>query len=225
MAPKSDILNIQERYQEGPIQARLRQLAMKYNIWIVAGTIAIASDTPERYFATTVVFDNQGDIVGRYDKIHLYDISLTAKEQYLESETTRPGEDVVVLDTPFGKLGLAVCYDVRFPELFRQLILQGAQIIALPSAFVHTTGQYHWEVLVRARAIENSCFVIAPNQFGRRHDNGYHTYGNSMIVDPWGRVMARAKADKSCMLVAEVDVNIANEVRQQTPFVKHRRLF
>lgn len=223
MAPKTDILNIQELFGRGPIQAELCRLAKQFELWIIAGTMAIASDSPDRYYASCLVINHHGDILGRYNKMHLYDISLTAKEQYLESETTLPGDDVVVVKTPFGHIGLAVCYDVRFPELFRQLVLQGAEIIALPAAFVKTTGQYHWEVLVRARAIENSCYMIAPNQFGH-HDNGYHTYGHSLIVDPWGNILAQAEQDSTQLVTADVDVARTNEVRNQTPFIKHRRL-
>ena len=223
MAPKTDILKIQEPFKQGPIQTELCRLAKQFELWIIAGTMAIASDTPERYYASSLVINHHGDIVGRYNKMHLYDISLTAKEHYLESETTLPGDDVVVVKTPFGHIGLAVCYDVRFPELFRQLILQGAEIIALPAAFVRTTGQHHWEILVRARAIENSCYMIAPNQFGH-HDNGYDTYGHSLIVDPWGNVLAQAEQDQAQLVTADVDVARTNEVRTQTPFIKHRRL-
>ena len=129
-----------------------------------------------------------------------------------------------MVDTPFGKMGLAVCYDVRFPELFRSMIQQGAQFIALPSAFVHTTGKDHWEVLLRARAIENSCYIIASNQFGH-HDNGYHTYGHSMIVDPWGTIMESASADQPCLVTSRVDIDRTDQVRRDTPFVKHRRIF
>jgi predicted amidohydrolase len=164
-----------------------------------------------------------GKLAGRYDKIHLFDVELVdSNEQYTESETIEPGNEVVVLDTPFGRMGLSVCYDLRFPELFRQQLEAGMEIIVLPSAFTAITGRAHWEVLVRARAIENLCYVIAPDQ-GGYHLNGRETFGHSMIVDPWGTVL-NSLARGPGVVCADVELGRLNSARRNFPSIQHRRL-
>ena len=161
--------------------------------------------------------------MARYDKIHLFDVDIPGRtESYRESSSVRPGVEPVVVDTPAGRLGLAVCYDLRFPELFRELLSQGAEWLCLPSAFTAATGRAHWEVLLRARAIENLCHVVAPAQSGF-HENGRETHGDSMIIDPWGRILARLPRGTG-VVTAELDFVRQREVRQNFPAVSHRRL-
>jgi deaminated glutathione amidase len=223
MTPKKTLLNLKEEYGQGPIQNELMALAKKYQLWIIGGTIPIAAPASERYHAACLAISPDGNIEACYNKIHLFDIKLNKNEYYNESETTLAGTEVVTIDTPLGKVGLAVCYDLRFPELFRCLMQSGAEIIALPAAFTKTTGQYHWEVLLRARAIENSCYVIAANQVGQ-HPNGYNSYGHSMIVNPWGEVVA-SQASGSAAICAQIDADHVRTTRQTTPFTSHRRIF
>ncbi|MGH8547573.1 MAG: carbon-nitrogen hydrolase family protein, partial [Methylococcales bacterium] len=165
---------------EGVIQKFLAEMALRYAVWIVGGTIPIKSSVPRKVRASCLVFDDEGTRVARYDKIHLFDVNVPGTdERYRESDTIEAGTRPLVLDTPFGRLGLAVCYDLRFPELFRKMLSGGVELIAIPSAFTAKTGLAHWEILVRARAVENLCYVIAPNQ-GGFHLNGRQTYGRSM---------------------------------------------
>jgi nitrilase len=170
-----------------------------------------------------LVFDERGRSVARYDKIHLFDVDIPGREErYRESATIVPGAQPVVTTTPLGRLGMAVCYDVRFPELFRVLQAQGAEIFSLPSAFTAPTGRAHWELLVRARAVENLCYVLAPAQSGT-HDNGRETYGDSMIVDPWGHVIARVAEPGPGLAVAEIDRTLQHELRGRFPALSHRK--
>lgn len=209
-----------ESFGHGPIQEKMQNIAKKLNIWLVAGTIPI-KDEDEKPYSSSLVFNPKGECVGRYNKIHMFDVMVANKDEYKESDAIKPGEDVVVVDTPFGKLGLAVCYDLRFPELFRALMLKGAEILLLPSAFTVQTGKAHWEVLMRARAIENLCYVIAPGECGHRSDDR-PTYGHSMIVSPWGEILASAKSEPA-VVVAEIDLKKLIQVRQQFPALKHLR--
>ena len=168
------------------------------------------------------LLDEQGKQIARYDKIHLFDVDiLDSDEQYTESDTIEPGSEVVVVNTPFGCLGLSVCYDLRFPELFRQQLDAGMEIIVLPSAFTAITGRAHWEVLVRARAIENLCYVVAPDQ-GGYHLSSRETYGHSMIVDPWGTVLAHAP-NRESVAVADIDLDYLETVRMNLPSLSHKR--
>ncbi|HEU5077235.1 MAG TPA: carbon-nitrogen hydrolase family protein, partial [Polyangiaceae bacterium] len=187
---ESDKLAVSEPMGEGPIQSFLGKTARELGMWIIGGTIPIrAEDGSGKVAAACLVFDDQGRFVSRYDKIHLFDVDLPDREErYRESATITAGSKPVVVPTPFGRIGLSVCYDVRFPELFRLLQAQGAEILCLPAAFTAATGRAHWETLIRARAIENLCYVIAPAQSGR-HENGRDTWGESMVVDPWGQVL------------------------------------
>ena len=221
---EADKLAIAEDDGSGPIQATLADLARELQLWIVAGTLPLRmpGDT-SRTAAACLVFDAEGRRVARYDKIHLFDVAIPGKdEHYQESASVMPGTTPVCVDTPAGRLGMAVCYDLRFPELFRRLLGLGAEWFCLPSAFTAPTGRAHWETLIRARAIENLCHVVAPAQSGF-HENGRETHGDSMIVDCWGRVLARLPRG-SGVVVGEIDLVRQREVRQNFPCVDHRRL-
>ena len=218
-----DKVTIAERYGEGPIQQFLAQQARKHGIWIVGGTIPIDSSITGKVYSTCLLYNDSGEVVARYDKIHLFDVVLEANdESYNESETIESGDDVVVADTPFGKVGLAVCYDLRFPELFRAMADVGMEICVLPSAFTNLTGRAHWEALIRARAIENLCYIIAPDQ-GGYHMNGRETHGDSMIVDPWGVVLNRLPQGTG-VVVSDIDLDKLNKTRKNFPALQHRRL-
>lgn len=219
---ESDKVDIREPYKDGRIQNFLSDQAKKHKIWIVGGTVPIECDDPNKILAACIVYNAEGEVVARYDKIHLFDVELGNDESYKESETIANGNELVVVDTPFGKLGLAICYDLRFPELFRQLVDKGAEIIAIPSAFTATTGKSHWEVLVRARAIENLCYVIAADQ-GGYHLNGRNTYGDSMVVDPWGNVLNRLSQGAG-VVIADIDLGRMEKTRRTFPCLQHRTL-
>ena len=218
-----DKVAIAETAGEGPIQQFLSQQASKHGVWIVGGTIPVESSVTGKVYSTSLLYNDSGDMVARYDKIHLFDVMLEdSNESYNESETIESGNDVVVVDTPFGKLGMAICYDLRFPELFRAMADVGMEICVLPSAFTNLTGRAHWESLLRARAIENLCYMIAPDQ-GGYHKNGRETYGDSMIVDPWGVVLNRLPHGTG-VVVSDVDLEKLRKTRQNFPALKHRRL-
>jgi len=207
----------------GPVQEFLAASARRLKLWIVGGTMPLRSGADGRVAAASLVYDADGARVARYDKIHLFDVDIPGRaEAYRESVHVVPGAQAVVLDTPAGRLGLSVCYDVRFPELYRHLSAAGAQLLSVPSAFTAPTGRAHWETLLRARAIENLCYVIAPAQSGI-HPNGRETYGDSMIVDYWGRVLKRVPRGSGCA-VAEVDLARQSTVRESFPALKHRTL-
>lgn len=207
----------------GPAQEFLAQVARRLRLWIVAGTIPLRAGADGRVAAASLVYDSDGRRVARYDKIHLFDVDIPGRaESYRESAHVAPGAAPAVLDTPVGRLGLSVCYDVRFPELYRELSARGAQLLAVPSAFTGPTGRAHWETLLRARAIENLCYVIAPAQSGI-HPSGRETYGDSMIIDYWGRVLQRVPRGRGCA-VAEVDLARQAEVRESFPALRHRTL-
>jgi len=220
---ESDVLAIKEEQGDGPLQNFLSQLASKHGIWIVGGTVPIESNDQSKVFASSLVYNDRGEQVARYDKIHLFDVHLVeADEQYSESSTIEPGSQTCVIDTPFGRLGVAVCYDLRFPELFRNLIDKGVEIIALPAAFTAITGKAHWETLVRARAIENLSYVIAAAQ-GGFHLSGRETYGHSMIVDPWGSVLAQVPRGPGSVSV-KIDIEFLTNTRRNFPCIDHRKL-
>ncbi|SJM93299.1 carbon-nitrogen hydrolase family protein [Crenothrix polyspora] len=217
-----DKIGVKEPEGTGPIQHFLATVAKKYAVWVVGGTIPIAGDAANKVRAACLVYDDQGKQVARYDKIHLFDVNVPGtNEVYRESDSIEPGEELKVFDTPFGRLGLAVCYDLRFPEFFRKMSEQKVDIIFLPSAFTAETGAAHWELLVRARAIENLCYVIAPNQ-GGFHLNGRKTFGHSMIVDPWGIVLDCQKTG-SGFVMADIDLERLEKVRAVFPVLNHRR--
>jgi len=200
--------------------------ARAQGIWVVAGTIPLrpADADDERVAARTLVFDHRGEIVAQYDKIHLFDVTLPdGREVYRESAVFRPGHDPVVVDTPAGRLGLATCFDLRFPELFRQLADLGADWFCLPSAFTEPTGRAHWEVLLRARAIENGCWMVAAAQVGD-HADGRRTWGHSMVIDPWGDVLADCGATADTVAVADFDLGRRDRLRESFPVQRLRRL-
>jgi len=207
----------------GPIQDFLSKAAKQNQLWIVGGTLPIAASQESlRSRAACLVYNDKGEQVARYDKVHLFDANLRAsQEAYLESSTTEPGDQVVVVKTPFGRLGLAVCYDVRFPELFRFMHEQEVEMIAIPTAFTYTTGTAHWDVLVRARAIENMAYVIASCQTGA-HPNGRRTFGHSMIVNPWGEVIASLATDPG-VIIAEINLDHMRQLREDFPVLAHRK--
>lgn len=214
-------LKIAEPIDNGPIQSQLAAIAKRYQLFLVAGTIPVqASET--QFFASCLLFGPTGERLAQYNKIHLFDVTVADNTgSYQESRTTAAGQDVVVVDIGFAKLGLAVCYDLRFPELFRQMQELGADMICLPSAFTKKTGQAHWHVLTRARAIENQCFVLAANQVGI-HDNGRQTFGHSLIIDGWGEVIADAKQSNG-LLQASIDLQSLSTLRQKMPNLAHRK--
>jgi len=220
---EADKLNIAEVEGEGPMQDFLAQQSAKHGIWIVGGTVPMQSDDSGHVRSACLVFNDKGERVARYDKIHLFDVHIDASnENYNESETIEPGDEVVVIETPFGKMGIAICYDLRFPELFRHMLDAGMELIVLPSAFTATTGRVHWEVLVRARAVENLCYVVAADQ-GGFHVNGRETHGDSMIVDPWGQVLDHLPSG-SGFILAEMDREQVSKVRKNFPVTEHRRM-
>ena len=203
---------------DGPIQHFLAETARKHGVWVVGGSIPLRSADPRRVRNTCLVFDAAGELQGRYDKIHLFGLDM-GEEHYTEANTIEPGDRVVVLDTPFGRLGLSICYDVRFPELYRAM--GEVDIITIPAAFTQTTGRAHWETLMRARAIENLAYVVAPAQ-GGRHPSGRETHGESMIVDPWGVVVERLSRGPGVVL-ARVDRAHQRGLRRSLPALQHRR--
>ncbi|WP_293848551.1 carbon-nitrogen hydrolase family protein [Steroidobacter sp.] len=226
---ETDKVDAAELPGEGPIQAFLGHCARELGLWIIGGTIPLrVENEPKRVASASLVFDERGRCVGRYDKIHLFDVGIPNKDQperderYRESATVAPGSEPKVVPTPCGRVGMAVCYDVRFPELFRVLEQQGAEILSLPSAFTAPTGKAHWELLVRARAVENLCYVLAPAQSGL-HPNGRETWGDSLIVDPWGQVVVRIADPGPGVAVAEIDRTVQQELRERFPALTHRR--
>ena len=220
---ETDKVTIAEKPNDGEIQKFLSEQAIKHNVWIVGGTVPIESDIAGKVFSACLLYNNKGEVVARYDKIHLFDVTLEANnESYTESETIDAGDEVVVVDTPFGKLGLAICYDLRFPELFRAMADVGMEICVLPSAFTSATGRAHWEPLLRARAIENLSYMVAPDQ-GGYHVNGRETHGDSMIIDPWGVVLNRLPHGTG-VVVSKIDLDMLKKTRKNFPALEHRRL-
>jgi predicted amidohydrolase len=210
----------------GAIGTRMAELARKLGIWIVAGSILEPSEDgtkTNRCYNTTALFGPRGDMLASYRKIHLFDVDVEGRVAVRESRTRAPGATTCVVDTELGRVGLAICYDLRFPELFRALAAEGAEVVVLPSAFTAPTGRAHWHTLVRARAIENQCFVIAPNQFGASA-LGFENYGHSLIVDPWGEVLADAGPGGPLAITAKLDATTLTRVRAELPALSHRRM-
>lgn len=218
---ESDTVAVAETEGSGLIQSFIRQHAIKNRVWIVAGTIPIKSPDPTKAYAASLMYNDRGVQVARYDKMHLFDVEICEDEDtYTESQTIAPGEQRIVVDTPFGKIGMAVCYDLRFPGHFRDLMAAGAEIFLVPSAFTETTGKAHWNSLLRARAIENLCYVVAPAQ-GGYHINGRTTHGHSLMVDYWGNV--KQELAKGSGVVA-MDIELAKQrvTRKAFPVLEHR---
>lgn len=208
-----------EKEGSGPIQRFLSKTAKKFGIWIIGGSIPLESSKPGKVRNSTLVFDDKGKQVARYDKIHLFGLDL-GNEHYHEEKTIEPGDQITVVETPFGKIGLSICYDLRFPELFRAM--GEVDIIVVPSAFTETTGKAHWESLIRARAIENLCYVLAPAQ-GGYHASGRETHGNSIIVDPWGVILDRLPRG-SGVVIASMNAGYQASLRSSLPALKHRTI-
>ena len=219
----ADKLQVAETDGTGAVQSFLSDTARKLRMWILGGTIVIRGDTERRVANSSLLIDADGKRVARYDKIHLFDVTIPGRdEQYRESTHVTPGRESVIADTPVGKLGLSVCYDMRFPELYRDLVSQGAEWLAMPAAFTVPTGRAHWETLLRARAIENLCYVVAPAQTGT-HTSGRETYGDSLIVDYWGQVLSRL-AKGTGVITAEIDLAKEAETRVRFPALNNRQL-
>jgi nitrilase len=216
---------VAESFGVGRTQDFLSELARRHGLWIIAGTLPLKGASADgRVTNSTLVFDAKGDAVARYDKIHLFDVDVPGKpgENYRESAHVEPGQQVVLVDTPLGRVGLSVCYDMRFPELYRQLSSRGAEILVMPAAFTVPTGRAHWETLLRARAIENLCCVVAAAQTGV-HPNRRETYGDSMIIDWWGRILTR-RPRGSGIIHATLDLAAMRQTRIEFPALSNRVL-
>ena len=215
----ADKVAVREEAGSGPIQEFLSGTAKSHGIWLVGGSVPLVSSKPDKVRNSCLVYDNSGKQVARYDKMHLFNLVL-GKERYAEEKTIEAGNEVVTLESPFGRIGLSICYDLRFPELYRSM--GKVDVILAPSSFTATTGKAHWETLIRARAIENLAYMIAPAQ-GGHHINGRETYGNSMIVDPWGVVLDRLPHGSGVVL-ANINKDYQTSVRDSLPALKHRTL-
>jgi deaminated glutathione amidase len=212
-----DKLAIRETDGDGPIQAFLARVAARFRVWVIGGSLPLATATAEKVRNSSIVFDDSGRRVARYDKMHLFDLEL-GDERFRESRTIEPGTVPLAVDSPFGRIGLSICYDVRFPELYRAL--GEVDLISVPSAFTVPTGQAHWEPLLRARAIENLAWVIAPAQ-GGRHESGRVTHGHSLIIDPWGKVRA-CLPEGPGVAIAEIDPSYQEKMRTALPALGNR---
>jgi nitrilase len=219
----SDANALREQAGNGPLQSFLSQLAKRLGIWIVGGTVPLEGEHAAKWRAACTVYDERGRQVARYDKQHLFDVNLVeSNERFIESESIEPGDRVIVIDSPVGRLGISVCYDLRFPELYRAMADRGVEVITLPAAFTEITGRAHWETLVRARAIENLSYIIAAAQ-GGFHIASRQTYGHSMIVDPWGSKLAEQDRGNG-FVIAEIDPEFQYTTRRNFPCLDHRRL-
>lgn len=219
----SDANALREHAGNGPLQSFLSQLAKRLGVWIVGGTVPLEGEHAAKWRAACVVYDELGRQVARYDKQHLFDVNLVeSDERFIESESIEPGDRVIVIDSPVGRLGVSVCYDLRFPELYRAMADRGVEVITLPAAFTEITGRAHWETLVRARAIENLSYIIAAAQ-GGFHIASRQTYGHSMIVDPWGTKLVEQERGNGFVL-AEIDPEFQQTTRRNFPCLDHRRL-
>jgi nitrilase len=216
---EADKVGHAEQFDAGPIQRFMAQIAREHRIWLIGGTLPMVAPEPGKVLNTTMVYDPSGEHVIRYDKIHLFSFT-KGEESYDEARTIVHGTDVATFDAPFGKVGLSVCYDLRFPELYRAM--GDCSLIVMPAAFTYTTGKAHWEVLLRARAIENQCYVLAAAQ-GGHHPNGRRTWGHSMLIDPWGEVKALLPEGEG-IVVGDLDMRHIQRVRESLPALKHRKL-
>lgn len=217
-------LNIVEDYGDGPIQHWLARQAREKHIWLMGGAVPLRTDDPGRVASSCLLYSPEGRCTARYDKMHLFDVCVSPEEQesYNESNTIVAGREVVTADTPFAILGLTICYDLRFPELYRDLANRGATVLTVPSAFTYNTGRRHWQMLLSARAVENLCFVIASNQ-GGRHAENRRTWGHSMIIDPWGNILASLEEGPG-VISADLDMDRLQSLRESFPALQHRVL-
>ncbi len=218
-AADADRVRAREDFGQGPIQDWLAETAQRFGVWIFAGSIPLTATVPEKMRNTSLVFNPQGDCVKRYDKIHLFGFK-KGDESYDEAAFIEAGKELAAVDTPFGRVALSICYDLRFPELYRALA--PVDLILMPAAFTDTTGRAHWEILLRARAIENQCYLLAVGQ-GGKHENGRLTHGNSMIIDPWGEILDR-KVKGPGIVIADLDHARIAEIRESLPALAHRIL-
>ncbi len=215
----TDKVSVREHFGSGPIQAFLSATARRLRLWIIGGSVPLEASVPDKVRNSCLVYDDTGRLAARYDKIHLFGFD-NGRERYVESNTIEPGQEVVVAESPFGRIGLSICYDLRFPELYRQM--GSVALIVVPSAFTATTGEAHWETLLRARAVENLAYVLAPAQ-GGVHASGRRTYGHTMVIDPWGEILA-VRAEGEGVVLAQIDSDRLSEVRGALPASMNRRL-
>ncbi len=218
-----DKVAILEPFGQGPIQDFLSEQSQKYGIWLMGGTIPLQATVADKVRAACLLYDPEGKCAFRYDKIHLFDATVNeeSEESYQESNTLEAGHEIVIAETPFGNIGMTVCYDLRFPELYRAMLKNDVNIITVPSAFTATTGVAHWESLLRARAIENLCYVIASNQ-GGQHINDRETWGHSMIIDPWGDILDCIEKGPG-FAIANIDLERQKTLRRNFPCLEHRK--
>jgi nitrilase len=220
---EQDKVVIGESYGTGQIQSFLEKQAKDFNVWIVAGTIPILTNDDSRIRASCLVYNADGLVVARYDKIHLFDVDVPeSNDTYRESETIDAGTEICVFDSPFGRIGIAICYDLRFPELFRKMLEKNAEIFVIPSAFTAITGKAHWEPLLKSRAIENLCYVVASAQ-GGYHVNGRETHGHSMVIDPWGITLDEL-SNGTGFVISDIDLTKIHNIRKTFPVLQHRKL-
>lgn len=207
----------------GPLQQAVRDMARRYGVWLLVGSMPlICREDPTRITTSSLLFDDQGEIRGRYDKLHMFDVDINdIHAHYRESDTYQHGQQLTVVDTPVGRLGMTICYDLRFPGLYQALRAKGAELISVPAAFTRVTGEAHWEILLRARAIENQCVILAPAQVGR-HGATRRTWGHSMVVDSWGNVLAE-NPDAVSALKVRVNTSKLHTIRKQMPVMQHNR--
>jgi nitrilase len=215
----TDKVQVREEPGRGPIQTFLSETAKKHGIWLIGGSVPLVASVPDKVRNSCLVFDDRGERVARYDKIHLFGFDMGA-ESYAEQRTIEPGKEIVAVDTPVGRVGLSICYDLRFPELYRAM--KNVDLIVVPSAFTETTGKAHWETLLRARAIENLCYVLAPAQ-GGYHVNGRETHGDTMLIDPWGAIIDRLPRG-SGVVVGDIDPEHTRRLRGSLPALSHRTI-
>lgn len=213
-------IGVAEIPKKGKVQQKIAELAKENKVYIVAGTIPMQSPVKQKIYNSLIVFDPQGEQIGRYNKVHLFNYT-SNDEAYHEDKTIVPGKDVLVIDTPFARIGFAICYDLRFPELFRKM--DRVDMIILPAAFTYTTGKAHWEILCRARAIENQCYFVSSAQTGD-HPSGRKTFGHSMVINPWGEIIASLDENEG-VLYSEIDFGKMENIRQQLPALNHRVFF
>ena len=218
---RQQLLQCAEQDGQGKIQDFLSAIAKRRNVWIIGGSVPLKSSHPTKVTNTLLAYDNNGNRVARYDKIFLFDVTLSGGECYCESDYTEPGNSFEVMDSPLGKIGLSICYDLRFPEMYRKLTQLGARILVVPAAFSQTTGQSHWLPLLTARAIENGCFVVAAAQTGV-HNRARKTWGHTVIIDPWGKVMSALQSECG-VAIADIDLDLLQRIREQLPSLKHCR--
>lgn len=223
VSPQSEKLKTASTEENHPVYIFFGALAKELGIWILAGSVAVKV-ADDKIANRSLLFNANGDIVAQYDKMHLFDVDLAGGESYRESAAVRAGDKAVTAETPLGMMGLSICYDLRFPYLYRDLAHRGATVLTVPAAFTVPTGRAHWEPLLRARAIENGAFVFAPVQCGE-HQGGRKTYGHSMIIGPWGEVLAEKRDDEAGVLMADIDLAEVDKARAAIPSLKHDRQY